>query len=118
MKTIIACITLVIITTSCGVFDSLTSNTTIKPNDSFILGNNEHQSFKVHLKNVSKVSLDIYKAPINGGTHSRETIQPNQQVKIEVDKNTALVIENKSNETCNVELKVTGDTGLSMGYKN
>jgi hypothetical protein len=29
-----------------------------------------------------------------------------------------LVIENKSNETASVDLYVTGDTGLSMGYKN
>jgi hypothetical protein len=28
-----------------------------------------------------------------------------------------LVIENKSNETASVDLYVTGDTGLSMGYK-
>jgi hypothetical protein len=26
--------------------------------------------------------------------------------------------ENKSNETASVDLYVTGDTGLSMGYKN
>jgi hypothetical protein len=32
-------------------------------------------------------------------------------------RNTALVIENKSNETASVDLYVTGDTGLSMGYK-
>jgi hypothetical protein len=35
-----------------------------------------------------------------------------------VDKNTALHIENKSNEQVAVELLVKGDTGLSMGYKN
>jgi hypothetical protein len=28
-----------------------------------------------------------------------------------------LVIENKSNETASIDLYVTGDTGLSMGYK-
>jgi hypothetical protein len=35
-----------------------------------------------------------------------------------VDKNTSLRIENSSNEEVAVKLKVRGDTGLSMGYKN
>jgi hypothetical protein len=43
---------------------------------------------------------------------------PNETVKVKADKNTALVIENKSSEQANVTLKVTGDIGLSMGYKN
>jgi hypothetical protein len=37
---------------------------------------------------------------------------------VKAEKNTALVIENKSNEQASVDLYVTGDTGLSMGYKN
>lgn len=97
---------------------SLTSVTTIKPNDSFILGNNTHGKFKVKLKNVSKNDLEVYHTPINGGRHSSQTLKLNESVLVKVDKNTALVIANKSNDTASVELKVTGDTGLSMGYKN
>ena len=39
-----------ILTSSCSVFGSLTSNTLIQPKDSFVLGNNEHGTFKVKLK--------------------------------------------------------------------
>jgi hypothetical protein len=97
---------------------SLTSNTTIKPNDSFILGNNEHGAFKVKLKNVSQHPLEVYEAPISGGKHSGQMIEPNKTVTVKVDRNTALVIANAANDQANVELKVTGDLGLSMGYKN
>lgn len=44
-------------------------------------------------------------------------VKPNQTVTIRMEKNTALIISNASDNTANVKLKVTGDLGLSMGYK-
>jgi hypothetical protein len=118
MKKTIAVTFLFVFISSCSIFSSLNSNTTIKPNDSFILGNNKHGKFKVTLKNISNHELRIFMAPISGGTHSPVIVVPNETVKVKADKNTALVIENKSSEQANVTLKVTGDIGLSMGYKN
>ena len=103
---------------SCGIFGSLTSTTNIDPQASFVLGNNEHGSFYVNLKNISTNPLNIHLAPIDGGKHSPVVVQPDQKVNLKVDRNTAVVIANPSNENANVELKVHGDTGLSMGYKN
>lgn len=118
ITTVFTALVVSILTSSCGVFGSLNSNTSIKPNDSFVLGNNEHGSFKVKLKNVSKNEIDVYEAPISGGTHTRMTVKPNESVVVNVERNTALYIENKFNEYASVDLKVTGDLGLSMGYKN
>ena len=104
-----------------GIFTScstLHSTISIQPNDSFILGNNQHGSFKVQLKNGSNNYLEVYHAPINGGKHSSQNVKPNQSVMIKVDKNTALIIANKFDNTATVTLKVTGDVGLAMGYKN
>lgn len=115
MRHLLAIAVLFISFISCGV---LHSNTVIKPNDSFILGNNEHGSFQVNLQNASKHDLTVYMAPIAGGKHSSQTIQPSGKVKLKVDPNTALYIVNSSNDTASVNLKVTGDLGLSMGYKN
>lgn len=118
MKTVITLFVILLLTSSCGIFNSLNSNTTIKPNDSFVLGNNKHGTFKVTLKNISNHELRIFMAPISGGTHSPLIVAPNETVKVKADKNTALIIENKSTEPAHVDLKVTGDIGLSMGYKN
>jgi hypothetical protein len=96
---------------------ALTSNTTIKPNDSFVLGNNEHGRFKVKLQNVGTQPLEVYHAPIAGGRHSGQTVKPQQRVTVKVSSNTALVIANASADAASVNLKVTGDVGLSMGYK-
>ena len=118
MRNFTVTIALFILTSSCGIFESLNSNTSIKPLDSFVLGNNEHGPFKVRLKNVSTNDITIYKAPFAGGTHSPQIITPNETVIVKVDRNTGLVFENKSNDYASVDLKVTGDLGLSMTYKN
>ena len=118
MKKFIGSFAILILLASCSVFSSLTSNTIIKPNDSFLLGNNQHGKFQITLKNVSNHDIQIYCAPIAGGTHSRQLVKVNQVVFTKVDSNTALVIENKSTEQASVNLKVKGDLGLAMTYKN
>ena len=118
MKKLIGSYVLLIFITSCGMFRTVTSNTTISPQNSFELGNNEHGSFTVKLKNVSKNDVVLHRAPVTGGTHSYITVKPKESVKVIVESNTALVIENKSNDTASIVLHITGDTGLSMGYKN
>ncbi|OYU56290.1 MAG: hypothetical protein CFE25_03335 [Chitinophagaceae bacterium BSSC1] len=103
---------------ACSLFSSLTSVTTIQPKQAFVLGNNEHGNFKVEAKNLSKQPLKLHFAPNDGGTHSSQIIQPNETVSLKVEKNTALVFANPSNDTINVSLHVKGDLGLSMGYQN
>jgi len=100
---------------ACG---TLTSTTSIDANNSFVLGNNQHGTFSVRLKNIAEEDIELHRAPVDGGRHSFETVKPGQTIKVKVDKNTALVIENKSTKQASVELFVTGDTGLSMGYKD
>lgn len=97
---------------------TLTSTTSIDANNSFVLGNNQHGTFSVRLKNISEEDIELHRAPIDGGRHSFETVKPGETIKVNVDKNTALVIDNKSTKKASVELFVTGDTGLSMGYKD
>ena len=118
MKNLILSIAVAITVISCGVFGSLTSNTSIKPNESFVLGNNAHSNFKVKLKNASNHDHEVYFAPIAGGTHSRQILQPNQEIVLKAESNTAVIIQNKSDQSASVDLHATGDLGLSMGYKN
>lgn len=100
---------------ACG---SLHSVTTIKPADQFILGNNEHGRFKVVLQNTSNIQIQVFMKPISGGSHSTQNVDSGKEITIKVDPNTALVIANTSADTVDINLKVTGDTGLSMGFQN
>ncbi len=96
---------------------ALKSTTLIKPNESFLLGNNEHGNFSVRLKNASSGKLTIWQTPIDGGQHSPLNVEPNKTVKVKVPSNTALRIENKNSNQATIELEVKGDVGLSMGFK-
>jgi hypothetical protein len=103
---------------SCIPFQSLNSTTYIKPKESFLLGNNAHGRFSAKVTNTSVTPITIWKCPISGGQHSPITLDQATTVIIKVEKNTALRIENDSNEQISVQLKVSGDIGLSMGYQN
>lgn len=115
MKYVMFVFCLLTMATSCKVVHSVT---TINPNNGFELGNNQHGSFKVTLTNLSAKDIEVYHAPIYGGRHSGQAVKPGQQVKVKVERNTAFMIGNHSSDTVRVKLKVTGDTGLSMGYEN
>jgi hypothetical protein len=118
MKTLITLFAILLIAPSCGVFGSLNSNTSIKPKESFVLGNNEHGSFKTHLKNEGVTLLKVYQAPIAGGTHSPQFVKPQETIFVKTERNTALVIENTGYEYASVTLKVKGDLNLGMTYNN
>ncbi len=102
-------------TISCS---TLTSTTSIKPKESFVLGNNEHGKAAVRLKNISNSDIEVYHAPIGGGKHSTVIVKPQETVNVKIERNTALVIANASADKVEVQLLVKGDLGLSMGYKN
>ncbi|HEU4470603.1 MAG TPA: hypothetical protein VFR58_05955 [Flavisolibacter sp.] len=96
---------------------TLNSTTTIKPNDSFLLGNNVHGSFRASLKNLSNGPVEVCQKPVDGDMVTLQTVAPNERVSVSVPRNTALVVVNKTADTANVRLKVKGDTGLSMQYR-
>jgi hypothetical protein len=62
-------------------FSSLNSNTTIKPNESFVLGNNEHGTFKVKLKNASNHDLKIIMANYWRNTFTDNS--PNETISVQ-----------------------------------
>lgn len=116
MRTALTTLLLTLIITSCSVFGSLNSNTSIKPKEKFVLGNNKHGAFKTHLKNEGVTVIKIYQAPIDGGTYSPMVLQPQETATVKTAKNTALVIENTGDEYASVTLKVKGDLNLGMTY--
>lgn len=103
--------------TSCLSFRTLHSTTYIKAADAFILGDNEHGIFRATVTNASQVPIDIWQYPLTGGKHSLVTLRPSEKAKVKVDANTSIHIENSSKEQVAVKLKVKGDVGLSMSYR-
>ncbi len=94
------------------------SVTNIAANESFVLGNNPHGYFNVKLKNLSAHPITVYQKTLTDSLHSFSIIKPKETVHVYADKNTALIIENKSEDQASVKLDLGGDVKLSMGYKN
>ncbi len=97
---------------------SLSSRTTIGPQKAFELGDGKHGSFKAVVKNDSDVPVEVYKVPPGGAETKLITLQPGQQKTVRFDADTKAIFKNTSNKTAAVLLKVTGDTGLTMGGPN
>ena len=45
------------------------------------------------------------------------SLRPTEEIKLKVEENTSIRIENSSSEQVAVRLRVKGDTGLSMSYR-
>ena len=117
MKKIIALTATIWCIYSCGIIGSLNSNTSIKPHERFVLGQNEHGKFRTYLKNEGTTVLKIFQTPINGVNSSVIILNPQEVVHVKTAKNIALIIENTGDIYGSVTLKVKGDLNLGMTYK-
>jgi uncharacterized protein YcfL len=97
---------------------SLTSVTTIKGKQSFVLGNNPHGGYSVKLRNTAQQDLTIMQSDLDGKVKSTTVAKSNERLNLQVAPNTALWIQNAANTPADVELKIVGVPKLSMGYKN
>jgi hypothetical protein len=70
------------------------------------------------MKNDSRTNLQVNQVPKNGVSLAQSIVKPAEWVAIDVPKNTALVVDNKSNTQVSVLLKIVSRGGLSMGYKS
>jgi hypothetical protein len=114
MKNLISFLLLSFLLSSCA----LTSRTTIGPQKGFELGDGTHGAFTAMVRNDCSVAVEIYKMPLGGTIQKIATLQPGQQKKVRIDADTKAIFKNISNEEAAVKLKVTGDTGLSIGGPN
>jgi len=114
MKKICIILLAVIALQSCA----LTSQTTIRPNKAFELGDGEHGAFKAMVKNISEVAVEVCATPLGGTEKKLATLQPGEQKTVRFTANTKATFKNNTNKQADLKLKVTGDTRLSMGGPN
>jgi hypothetical protein len=103
--------------TACGVFGKLTSQTTIGANESFVLGEGQHGSYNVRLRNKTRQTLTITQTQIDGTVIKTVSAPYNEWLSLDIAGDTAIRISNTSNRAAAVDLIVKGDTNLSMGYQ-
>ncbi len=100
-----------------AAFSDLTSTTVIEPNQSFVLGEGKHNGYKAKLVNKGKVEIEVLTQSENESAKSAGILKADEKVEFTILKNTKVIFKNLGNETATLGIKLSGDTGLSMGYK-
>jgi|GEM_PF-352120 len=106
------------LTTACGIFNRLTSTTQIEASKSFVLGEGKHGSYKATIKNVSKCDVEVLKSGENDQMVSLGLLTPTTTKQFNIPSNTKVVFKNLGKTMAAIEINLSGDTGLSMGYKD
>ncbi|GAA3929976.1 hypothetical protein [Hymenobacter algoricola] len=93
------------------------SGLVIEPGKQFVLGGGQPGSFKVEAHNVGKVSVEIKERPRDGGIFGKTTLAPGARGTLRFMAGSTAVLLNPSTQQVKVDLKISGDTRLSMGYE-
>jgi len=91
------------------------SRTSIGPQRAFELGAGLHGPFKAAVKNDSGTNLDLYEMKLGYPAKKLLTLEPGQKKTVRFGADTKAIFKNNTNNEAAVILKVTGDTGLTMG---
>ncbi|NJM53329.1 MAG: hypothetical protein HC846_07990 [Blastocatellia bacterium] len=100
-----------------AIYSDLTSTTVIEANQSFVLGEGKHAGYKAKIVNKGKVDIEIFTEAEKEERKSVGVLKPNDKADFKILKNTKVIFKNLGNETATIGIKLSGDTGLSMGYK-
>lgn len=100
-----------------AIYSDLTSTTVIEANQSFVLGEGKHDGYKAKIVNKGKVDIEIFTEAEKEERKSVSILKPNDKADFKILKNTKVIFKNLGNETATIGIKLSGDTGLSMGYK-
>ena len=93
------------------------SNLFIEPGKQFTLGGEQRGAFKVAVKNVGTVPVEIRERPLGGGTFGKATLAPGQSGVLKFAAGSTTVLLDPSSTKANLDLIITGDTKLGKTYE-
>ena len=109
------CTIMLLLATVCWA--GIRSGLRIEPGKQFVLGGSQPGAFKVDAHNVGKVAVEIKERPRGGGIFGKTTLAPGARGTIRFMAGSSAVLLNPSGEEAILNLTITGDTKLSMGYE-
>lgn len=107
---------LLLLTSAC--WGNVHSDLFIEPGQQFVLGGNQRGAFKVAARNVGKVAVEVKERPANGALFSKANLKPGQQATLRFAAGSAAVLVNATGTKANLDLRITGEAGLTMSSEN
>jgi len=114
MKALISIFCLALCLSSCVI----RSNVGVPARQEFVLGDNGHGAFKVEAKNTGDVPVEVSERYRNGSSSEGQVLQPGEEAILRFAANSAAILRNDNDQDALVKVKITGDTGLNMGYED
>lgn len=106
---------LLLFTAACGTLKSVTY---IDPQKSFVLGEGSHGRYVADIQNVGQDDIEVIAQGADGVSNSLGMLKVNEKGHYDVPANTRVSFKNTSTSNKGViQIRIKGDTGLSMGYK-
>ena len=96
---------------------SLTSVTYIKRGESFVLGDNPHGNYSITARNQDAAPVEVFRTGADGAKVSLGVLTTGKSTQVDVPANTTVILKNLGDAPAAVGIKITGDTGLGMGYQ-
>ncbi|NUO03682.1 MAG: hypothetical protein HUU01_23960 [Saprospiraceae bacterium] len=97
---------------------TLKSQTYIDPQKSFVLGEGKHGSYVAQIQNVGKGDLEVVQVSEKGIRTSLGVLKSKEKGKYQVSNNTTVQFKNDdAREKGIIDIRLVGDTNLSMGYQ-
>ena len=95
---------------------SLQSGLTVPPQSRFELGGSQAGAFTAALENVGPVAVTVVERARGGAETVRGTVAPGASARLRFAPGSAALVVNATDREARVDVNLTGDTNLSMGY--
>ena len=103
---------------SCSIFGALTSQTTIDPEKSFVLGEGKHGSYTAVIQNTTNTPVEVFIQKYQSEVStSLGVLNKGDKQEYRVAKDNRVSFKNLGKRVAVINIKLNGDTNLSMGYK-
>jgi hypothetical protein len=103
---------------SCSIFGVLTSQTTIDPEKSFVLGEGQHGSYTAVIQNTTNIPVEVFIQKYQSEVStSLGVLYKGDKQEYSVAKDNRVSFKNLGKRVAVINIKLNGDTNLSMGYK-
>ncbi len=103
---------------SCSIFGVLTSQTTIDSEKSFVLGEGQHGSYTAVIQNTTNTPVEVFIQKYQSEVStSLGVLNKGDKQEYSVAKDNRVSFKNLGKEVAVINIKLNGDTNLSMGYK-